>query len=73
MKQSILSLLAALLIGTGAASATDFTRVDSLINAAINNQFIPGAVLCVARGDGIIYQKAYGYRQLVPVLEQAED
>ena len=62
-----------MLICAGAASATDFTRVDSLINAAIGEKIVPGAVLCVARGDSILYRKAYGYRQLVPVQGQAED
>ncbi len=40
---------------------------DKIIEKAIADSIIPGAVLLVARDNKIVYRKAYGYRQLVPV------
>lgn len=39
---------------------------DSVIEKAIVDSIIPGAVLAVVRADGIVYKKAYGNKQLVP-------
>ncbi|MCQ2140262.1 MAG: serine hydrolase [Bacteroidales bacterium] len=39
---------------------------DSVIEKAIVDSIIPGAVLCVVRGDEVVYKKAYGYKQLIP-------
>lgn len=39
---------------------------DQIIEKAIADSTIPGAVLLVARNNKIVYRKAYGYRQLVP-------
>ena len=41
-------------------------RVDSVINKAIGEHLIPGAVLSVVRGDKIVYLKAYGNKSVVP-------
>ncbi|RLD16297.1 hypothetical protein DRI50_02220 [candidate division KSB1 bacterium] len=45
---------------------------DQLIEKAIADSIIPGAVLLVARNNKIVYRKAYGYRQLVPVKRKME-
>ncbi len=42
------------------------TRVDGIINEAIDKEDIPGAVLLVAREGRIAYLKAYGQCQLEP-------
>ena len=39
---------------------------DSVINAAIAEESIPGAVLAVVRDDELVYLKAYGNKQVVP-------
>lgn len=39
---------------------TFWERVDSIINAAINDKIFPGAVLLVGNLSGVIYEKAYG-------------
>ncbi|MBO6247496.1 MAG: esterase, partial [Bacteroidales bacterium] len=44
-------------------------RVDSVINEAITDGTIPGAVVSVVRGDKIAYLKAYGNKSLVPEVE----
>ena len=43
--------------------------LDSIVNAAVAVQDIPGAVLCIVEGDQVIYEKAYGYRQVYPTPE----
>ncbi len=41
--------------------------IDSLMTAAIDSGRIPGGVVCVVEDTGIVYLKAYGYRQLLSV------
>ncbi len=41
-------------------------RVDKVIHTSIDNKETPGAVLFVVRDTAIVYQKAYGLRQLEP-------
>ncbi len=45
---------------------------DQIIEKAITDSIIPGAVLLVARNNKIVYRKAYGYRELVPVKRKME-
>ena len=48
--------------------------VDSTVLAAIGDGIVPGAVVCVVKGDEIAYLKAYGNRQTVPdTLEMTAD
>lgn len=42
---------------------------DSVIEQAIVDTIMPGAVLCVVRGECIVYLKAYGNKALVPEVE----
>ncbi len=42
------------------------SRVDSVINLAIAERIVPGAVLSVVRGARIVYLKAYGNKSVVP-------
>ena len=72
MKKFLLSMTMALAFLPNAFSF-DFTEVDSLLNAAIGNGVVPGAVLCVSKGNEIIYTKSYGNRQIVPVKGQNLD
>lgn len=44
-------------------------QVDRVIEEAISAKEIPGAVLSVVRGDGIVYLKAYGKKSVVPAVE----
>ena len=41
-------------------------RVDQVINQAINNRIVPGAVICVVRKDKIVYLKAYVNKSVYP-------
>lgn len=40
--------------------------IDSLMLAAVESSSIPGGVVCVTTSEGIIFEKAYGWRQVVP-------
>ena len=51
------------------ADASRLASVDAVIEQAIRDKQIPGAVLLVGRGREILYQKAYGNRSLAPQVE----
>ncbi len=60
-------LLAATQASTAAVSnPVKLSNVDSVINQAIADGNIPGAVLVVGHDGKVIYRKAYGYRALEP-------
>lgn len=42
---------------------------DSIINKAIDDTIIPGAVLAIVRDDKLAYLKAYGNKQIIPSVE----
>ena len=52
-----------------AADSARFRLADAVIEKAISDKQIPGAVLLVGRGDQVLYQKAYGMRSLLPQAE----
>ena len=54
---------------TSAQSPFPSTKADSLIQQAIADSIIPGAVLCVVEDGNISYLQAYGHRSIVPGLE----
>ena len=45
------------------------SAADSVIEKAIQDSIIPGAVLCVVEDGGISYLRAYGNRAIVPKVE----
>lgn len=77
-------LLAGLICTIGCSTAKHFSarpkvkpdlaileKCDSVIAESIAGHNTPGAVLCIADRDGIIYEKAYGDRMLIPKKEPA--
>ena len=55
-----------------APAGTDIERlqaIDALVNQAITEHKLPGAVVLVGRGDTIVYRKAYGNRAVTPQRE----
>jgi len=50
-------------------AAPHFVAVDAVINAAIQDGTIPGAVLVVGHDGRVLYRKAYGARALEPRRE----
>lgn len=59
----LLHLLCLPLLGTDIDTAK-LAEADRLIEKAIADKEIPGAVLLVGKGDQIVHRKAYGYRVL---------
>ena len=47
-------------------NSKQLARADSVINKAIADHIIPGAVFLVSRYNKIAYHKAYGFRELIP-------
>jgi uncharacterized protein YbbC (DUF1343 family)/CubicO group peptidase (beta-lactamase class C family) len=43
--------------------------IDTLVQEAIGEKKLPGAVIVIGRGDRVLYQKAFGNRSLVPSVE----
>jgi CubicO group peptidase (beta-lactamase class C family) len=48
----------------------DFREIDSLFQTAVENQEIPGAVALIAHHNKILYQRAFGYRNIAERDEQ---
>ena len=40
--------------------------IDTLVQEAIADKKLPGAVIVIGRGDRVLYQRAFGNRALVP-------
>ena len=47
--------------------------IDSLLNSAVNNNEIPGAVAFICRNGKEVFQKAYGYRNLEKKIHMKAD
>jgi CubicO group peptidase (beta-lactamase class C family) len=46
----------------------DFKSVENAFEEAVIQGVFPGAVLLVGRGDGVVYERAFGFRSLVPTM-----
>lgn len=44
-------------------------RIGPVVEAAISEKKVPGAVVLVGRGDEVVYERAFGKRALEPVVE----
>jgi len=55
--------------GAAGLSAERLDRIDAVVDEAIRDHQLPGAVVLVGRGDAVVWQKAYGHRAVVPVDE----
>jgi SSS family transporter len=60
-------------VGLGAADtatqAPDFTSVSTLIDTAIAEHKLPGAVVLIGHDGKVVFEKAYGNRALEPAVE----
>ncbi|MEO8182469.1 MAG: serine hydrolase domain-containing protein, partial [Deltaproteobacteria bacterium] len=48
----------------------DFREIDELVEQAVREGKTPGAVVVVGRHDGILFQRAYGERAVLPVRRE---
>jgi len=44
-------------------------RIDSVLNTAIEGGVIPGAVVGIVKDGAIVFEKAYGYKAVLPALD----
>src|SRR5580698_5553055 len=42
------------------------SSIDEAVEEAIRDQKVPGAVVIIGRADGVLFRRAYGFRQLQP-------
>jgi uncharacterized protein YbbC (DUF1343 family) len=52
-----------------AVARVDFAGIEKLVSASLDQGKLPGCVVVVGRRTGIVYEKAFGFRQLVPQKE----
>jgi len=69
MRLAIFALLAAAVPLAAQSSFAGAADADAQINAAVQEELIPGAVLVIGHGGQVVYHKAYGYRALIPKRE----
>lgn len=48
----------------------DQDRIDGAVRAALRANQLPGAVVVVGAGDGVLFRRAYGFRAVEPVRER---
>ncbi|MCS7026815.1 MAG: DUF1343 domain-containing protein [Bryobacteraceae bacterium] len=65
----LLGYMVCLLAAAGQERFAGSNDLDALIEAAIQADEIPGAVLLIGNQEKILHRKAYGYRSLVPAKE----
>ena len=59
-----------MVLGVCAAGAqSDFSAADRILNNAVDDHQIPGAVLVVGHEGRVVYRRAYGWRSLEPARE----
>jgi len=51
------------------SGSANFCGIDDLVEEAIRNGHLPGAVILVGQNERILYRKAFGHRALVPDME----
>ena len=57
--------------GLGSAHAqSGFAAIDSIVNNAVAQHQLPGAVVVIGHDGRVVFRRAYGMRSLVPVREK---
>ena len=51
-------------------SSERLTKIDAVVEKAIKDTVMPGAVVCVVRGDKVVFLKAYGNKAIYPKKEK---
>ena len=46
-----------------------FSKIDELVNQAVADHLVPGAVVVVGHNEHVVFRRAYGSRSLVPTQE----
>ena len=67
---TIALLLATVRVAAPAQKPPDFSTIDRLVNQAVDEHRLPGAVVIVGHDGRIVYRKAFGWRSLEPTRER---
>lgn len=68
---SVWVLVLSVAAGAISAGAQDrFSAIDGIVNQAITEHLLPGAVVIVGHHRRVVYRRAYGMRSLEPVQEK---
>src|SRR5271154_2292621 len=51
------------------AQSPDFSSIDALVNQAVEQKQIPGAVVEIGHKGRVVFRRVYGERSLEPVRE----
>lgn len=62
-------LLAVALCASSACAQSDFSSIDQIVNHAVDDHQLPGAVVVVGHGGHVVFRRAYGMRSLEPTQE----
>ena len=65
----VLLLLACSSVAWAQSSFSGAGAIDDAINASVEKQTIPGAVVEIGHNGAVVYRKAYGWRALLPKQE----
>jgi uncharacterized protein YbbC (DUF1343 family) len=66
----LVATMSEVLVGQPAnQNRVEWSRIDALIRDAIAAKQTPGAVVVVGQGDRALYEKAFGFRAIVPAEE----
>src|SRR5438445_7136336 len=71
MNFTCIALLVGGLLDVAQENATpqQYPQIDAIINEAVQNGLIPGAVVTIGHNGQVIYRQAYGSRSLIPKRE----
>ncbi len=62
-------LLALAVSACSAGAQSDFSSIDSIVNRAVDDHQLPGAVVVVGHDGKVVFRRAYGMRSLEPTQE----
>lgn len=62
-------LLAVALCASSACAQSDFSSIDQIVNHAVDDHQLPGAVVVLGHGGHVVFRRAYGMRSLEPTQE----
>jgi uncharacterized protein YbbC (DUF1343 family)/CubicO group peptidase (beta-lactamase class C family) len=67
---TLILLLAVSRFAAFAQKPADFSTIDRLVNQAVGEHRLPGAVVIIGHRGHVVYRKAFGWRSLEPTRER---
>jgi CubicO group peptidase (beta-lactamase class C family) len=63
-------VLSIVLSAVSSRAQSDFSAIDAIVNHAVDEHQLPGAVVIVGHGGRVAFRQAYGMRSLEPTQER---